>query len=143
MLVSAHKPAYGCIARGEQKSGAWRLGQQWFNVGLAPYVIHHDERCLLGYGGAVLVLAGQGIVVAAEVIAQGLGHLVHLRDKVALHVLASGDLDDAVGASPLHNFVVGESLGQHCLADTAHSGKRCEGDGLAVVLGEECVTQRA
>ena len=142
MLVRADKPADGGVARGEQKAGARRLGQQRLDVGLAPHVIHHDQRRLAGDGGAVLVLAGQGSVVAAEVVAQRLGHLAHLLDEVALPLFAGGDPDDAVGEGPLHHFVVGEGLGQHGFADASHAGQRSEGDGLAVVFGKQRVAQR-
>jgi hypothetical protein len=67
MLVCAYKPADGSVTRGEQKAGARRLGQQRLDVGLAPDIIHYDERRFVSNGGAVLVLAGQVSVVAAEV----------------------------------------------------------------------------
>ena len=85
----------------------------------------------------------EGSVVAAEVVAQCLGHLAHLLDEVALPLFADGDPDDAVGESPLHDFVFGEGLGQHRFADAAHAGQRGEGDGLAVVFGKQRVAKRA
>jgi hypothetical protein len=84
MLARSDKIPNGSVARGEQKSGARRLGQQRLDVGLAPHVIHHDKRRLVGDSGAVLVLTRQFIVIAPEVVAQRLGHLAHLLREIAL-----------------------------------------------------------
>ena len=74
MLTRAHKPANRSIARGEQKAGTRRLGQQRLYVDLTPHVVHYDQRGLPGDGGAVPVLTGPGSVIAAEVVAQRLGY---------------------------------------------------------------------
>ena len=110
---------------------------------LTPHVIHDDERRFVGDGGAVLMLAGEGGVVAGEVVTQCLGHLAQLLDEVALPFLAGGEPDDAVGKSAPDDFVFGEGLGQHRLADAAHAGQGCKRDGLAVVFVKERVAQGA
>ena len=143
MIARADKPADGGVARGEQKAGARRLGQQRLDVGLAPHVIHHDQRRFVGDGGAVLVLAGQGGVVAAEVVASALAtsRISSMKSRflslpAVIQTMPSGKARCTTSSSA-------ERLGQHRLADAAHAGQRGEGDGLAVVFGKERVAQGA
>src|SRR5277367_4068052 len=111
MLTRADEPADGGIAGGEEETGTRRLGEQWLDIRLAPHIVYYDQCGLASNGCAVLVLAGQGVVIIAQVIAQRLGHLAHLLDEVALSFLAGGDPGDAVGEGPLDHFIVDESLG--------------------------------
>ncbi len=101
----------GGIARGEQQTRTRRLGPQRFDSAGRPHIINDDQSGLAAHDGAILIPASQFVVVAAQIVVQGLTHFPQLRNHAKGRFFAGLNPNHPIRESLLHHLIVAQGLG--------------------------------
>jgi hypothetical protein len=131
----------GAVARGEEQPRTGRLGEEGFDIGGAPDIVHDYQGRFRLEKRAVAIDALEFGLVGIGLISEGAADLLEADGEIAGDIFAHGGPGDAIGERLLHDGIVDQSPREDRLADAAHATQSGEGDGGTGIVGNYAVAE--